>query len=169
MICISTWLIWDAFANDLYWKRSNIWMVESMNIPQEIQSFNPDEFDFDDKEQVKTLFFKLFNVVETQAKTIEKLKQENQQLKDENQRLKGEKGKPSFKPNVPNYDVRPGFRKATKKWKKKGKKADIKIDRVEKVQIDCDVLPSDAVFKGYRSVIACCKTAILASKSNFLC
>ena len=54
-----------------------------MKIPQNIKSFNPDEFDFNDKEQVKTLFFKLFNVVETQAKTIEKLKQENQQLKDE--------------------------------------------------------------------------------------
>ncbi|OYT29744.1 hypothetical protein B6U98_01585, partial [Thermoplasmatales archaeon ex4572_165] len=52
----------------------------------------------------------------------------------------------------PNYDVRPGFRKAAKKWKKKGKKADIKIDRVEKVQINQGVLPSDAVFKGYRSV-----------------
>ena len=129
-----------------------MFVVENVKIPQNIKSFNPDEFDFDDKEQVKTLFFKLFNVVETQVTTIENLKQENQQLKDEVQRLKGEKGKPSFKPNVPNYDVRPGFRKAAKKWKKKGKKADIKIDRVEKVQIDQGVLPSDAVFKGYRSV-----------------
>lgn len=64
-------------------------MVESMKIPQEIQSFDPDEFDFDDKEQVKTLFLKLLNVIELQAKETERLKQENQQLKDEIQRSKG--------------------------------------------------------------------------------
>jgi len=126
--------------------------VETVKIPQNIKSFNPDEFDFNDIDKVKALFGQLLNFIELQAKAIEKLKQENQQLKDEIQRLKGEKGKPSFKPNVPNYDVLPGFRKAAKKWKKKGKKADIKIDRVEKVQINQGVLPSDAVFKGYRSV-----------------
>ncbi|OYT29436.1 hypothetical protein B6U98_02130, partial [Thermoplasmatales archaeon ex4572_165] len=104
-----------------------------MKIPQNIKSFNPDEFDFDDKEMVKDLICKLLSVLENLVKENQDLQKENQKLKDEIQRLKGEKGKPSFKPNVPNYDVRPGFRKAAKKWKKKGKKADIKIDRVEKV------------------------------------
>jgi len=75
-------------------------MVESMKIPQEIRSFNPDEFDFDDKEHVKTLILKLLNVIELQAKEIEQLKQENQQLKDNNQKLKGEKGKPDIRPNT---------------------------------------------------------------------
>ena len=31
-------------------------MVESMKIPQNIKSFNPDEFDFNDIDKVKALF-----------------------------------------------------------------------------------------------------------------
>lgn len=127
-------------------------MVESMKIPQEIRSFNPDEFDFDDKEHVKTLILKLLNVIELQAKEIEQLKQENQQLKDNNQKLKGEKGTPDIRPNVPRSITPPGFRKKTKKWKKKKKKKQVTIDRVENVSLNQDNLPEDAVFKGYRTV-----------------
>lgn len=127
-------------------------MVESVKIPQEIQSFDPDEFDFDDKEQVKTLFLKLLNVIELQAKETERLKQENQQLKDEIQRLKGEKGKPDIKPSIPRSTPPPGFRKKTHKWKKKRKKVHVNIDRVVKLSVDQQILPEDAVFKGYRTV-----------------
>ena len=124
-----------------------------MKIPQEIQSFNPDEFDFDDKAKLKDLIRQLLNIIEAQAKIINELKQENQQLKDEIQRLKGEKGKPSFKPNVPPHnDTPPGFRKETRKWKKQSKKSRVKIDRVEALYVDRDSLPEDAEFKGYRSV-----------------
>ena len=125
-----------------------------MKIPQEIQSFNPDDFDFDDKEMVKALISQLLNVVEQLAQENQRLQKENQQLKDEIQRLKGEKGKPNFKPNVPSQnDTPPGFRKKTKKWKKKRKKSRIKIDRVEPLSVDRDMLPEDAEFKGYRIVI----------------
>ena len=123
-------------------------------IPQEIQSFNPDEFDFDDKTKLKDLICQFLNIIETQAGIIKELKQENQRLKDEIQRLKGEKGKPSFKPNVPSHnDAPPGFRRKTRKWKKQSKKSRVKIDRVEKLSVDHDTLPGDAEFKGYRSVI----------------
>ena len=125
-----------------------------MKIPQEIQSFNPDEFDFDDKEKVKALGCQLLNVVEQLAQENQELQKENQQLKDEIQRLKGEKGKPSFKPNVPLHnDTPPGFRKKTRKWKKRSKKSRIKIDRVETLPVDHNILPEDAEFKGYRSVV----------------
>jgi len=128
-------------------------MVESMRIPQEIQSFNPDEFDFDDKEKVKDLFCKLLNVIESLVRANQDLQKENQQLKDEIQRLKGEKGKPRFKPNVPSHnDAPPGFRKETRRWKKQSKKSRVKIDRVEVLSVDRDALPEDAEFKGYRSI-----------------
>jgi len=124
-----------------------------MRIPQEIQSFNPDEFDFDDKEKVKDLFCKLLNVIESLVRANQDLQKENQQLKDEIQRLKGEKGKPRFKPNVPSHnDAPPGFRKETRRWKKQSKKSRVKIDRVEVLSVDRDALPEDAEFKGYRSI-----------------
>lgn len=128
--------------------------MEFMKIPQSIQSFNPDEFDFTDIDKVKSLFPQLFNIIESQAKMIDSFKKENQQLKDEIQRLKGEKGKPNFKPNVPSQnDTPPGFRRKSKKWKKQSKKSRIKIDRVETLTVNHDALPEDAEFKGYRSVI----------------
>lgn len=124
-----------------------------MKIPQEIQSFNPDEFDFDYKAKVNDLFCKLLNVIENLVQANQDLQKENQQLKDEIQHLKGEKGKPSFKPNVPSHnDTPPCFRKKTRKWKKQSKKSRVKIDRVEVLSVDPDVLPEDAEFKGYRSI-----------------
>jgi len=129
-------------------------MVESVKIPQEIQSFNPDTFDFDDKEQVKTLIGLLFNVIEQLVQENQELRKENQRLKDEIQRLKGEKSKPCFKPNNPiQHDTPPGFRKETRKWRKQRKKPRIKIDRVETLSVPDENLPKDAEFKGYRSVI----------------
>lgn len=129
-------------------------MVESMRIPQEIQSFNPDELDFDNKDKIKALICQLLNVLEQLAQENQVLRKENQRLKDEINRLKGEKGKPDFKGNVQSYsDAPPGFRKETKRWKKQSKKPHVKVDRVEKLSVDHDALPEDAEFKGYRSVI----------------
>jgi hypothetical protein len=129
-------------------------MVESMKIPPDIQSFDPDTFDFDDKAKVKDLFCKLLNVIENLVRENQDLKKENQQLKDEIQRLKGEKGKPCFQPNHPiQRDTPPGFRKETKKWKKQRKKPYVKIDRIETLSVPSEYLPEDAAFKGYRSVI----------------
>jgi len=78
-----------------------------LKIPQEIQSFNPDEFDFDDKDKVKALIGQLLNVIENLVQANQDLQKENQRLKDEINRLKDEKGKPSFKPNVPSHDYAP--------------------------------------------------------------
>jgi len=45
--------------------------VETVKIPQNIKSFNPDEFDFNDIDKVKALFGQLLNFIELQAKAIE--------------------------------------------------------------------------------------------------
>lgn len=123
-----------------------------MKIPKEVLSINLDELDLDPK--AKTLMSKLLNIIEQMAQTIQELQKENQELKDEINRLKGEKGKPNIKPNVPKkeYDI---CRKKSskKKWTKSSKKSRIKIDRVEVRQVDHDVLPPDAEYKGYRCVV----------------
>ncbi len=124
-------------------------------IPDEIRSLNPDTFAFDDTVQVKVLVRQLLGIIEQMAQIIQELQDENQKLRDEIHRLKREKGRPHFKTNIAVYDeiVPPGFREKTRRWKKASKKTQIKIDRVEKILVDRDALPKDAVFKGYRSVI----------------
>ncbi len=93
-----------------------------------------------------------------------------QDLRDEINRLKGEKGKPDIKPNVPTKEKReinftPDPTKESKIWEKKGKNADIKIDKVEFVSVDKTILPSDAVFKGYDNLI---KQGIIFKTNNVL-
>ena len=123
-----------------------------MKIPKEILSLNLDELDLDSK--AKTLMGQLLNIIEQMAQTIQELQKENQKLKDEINRLKGEKGKPNIKPNVPKkeYDIC-RKRSSKKKWTKSSKKSQIKIDRVEVRQVDHDILPPDAEYKGYRRVV----------------
>lgn len=122
-------------------------------IPNEIISINLEEIDFDDKEAIKNLILKLFNVIEMLAKTTEEQRQEIQRLKDEINRLKGEKGKPKISPNMPRKENDIIKTPKNSKWKKRSKKPRIKIDRVENVEIDKSILPPDAEPKGYRSVI----------------
>lgn len=123
-----------------------------MKIPKDVLSLNLDELDLDPK--AKTLVGQLLNIIEQMAQTIQELQKENQKLKDEINRLKGEKGKPNIKPNVPKkeYDIC-RKRSSKKKWTKSSKKSQIKIDRVEVRQVDQDILPPDAEYKGYRYVV----------------
>ena len=109
---------------------------------------------------IRILIVKLLNIIEAQAAEIKALKIENQLLRDENNRLKGEQGKPSIRPQSTfNKDLssekerknRENNQKKKKaKAKKKGK---IKVDRVQVCKMDQSMLPADAVFKGYQSVI----------------
>ena len=123
-----------------------------MKIPDEIISLNLDELDIDHK--VKVLLCQLLDVIEQLAQENQELQKENQKLKDEINRLKGEKGKPNIKPNVPikEYDIC-RKRSSKKKWTKSSKKSQVKIDRVEVIRVDTDVLPLDAEYKGFRSVV----------------
>jgi len=101
----------------------------------------------------------------------EKLKKENQQLKDENNRLKGEQGKPDIKANTKkkqdnhssenerkNKNGGNGKDENSNKDKKQkrqrhSKVSQIKVDRDEVCPIDKNILPDDAVFKGYSDSI----------------
>jgi regulator of replication initiation timing len=98
---------------------------------------------------------KLFNLVETLNQDILELKRQNQELRDENNRLKGEQGKPKVKPSKKN----PGQyssekeRKKPKKRKKRSKKDRIKTHDSRICYVDKSLLPKDAQFKGYDSVV----------------
>ena len=109
-------------------------------------------------EKVKSIQKTLLNLIEVLLDDNEKLRAENQQLRDENNRLKGEQGKPNIrKQTKPNRDIssEEERRKKRNKEKKarKNKKNRITVNRVEILRIGKDQLPSDAIFKGYKSVI----------------
>lgn len=122
-------------------------------ILREIISIDLDRIDFDEKDDVKSLLYKLINFIEQLLHNDQKQKEEIQKLKDEINRLKGEKGKPKIKPNVPieeNMKTKP---KKSKKWRKRSKKSRVKIDNIEVRKVDKNILPQDAEFKGYAEVI----------------
>ena len=104
--------------------------------------------------EVRKQFEILLNIVESQYKEIQRLKEENQRLRDENNRLKGEQGKPNIPPK--NRDVSSSKERAAlaqKKKKKKRKKNKQKktIARTVDCTVDQSILPTDAVFKGYET------------------
>jgi hypothetical protein len=82
----------------------------------------------------------------------QQLRIEVQQLKDEIARLKGEKGKPKIAPNVPPREPKLPPTEKSKKWSKDSKKPKIKIDRVVSLKINPETLPSDVIYRGYRSI-----------------
>lgn len=135
-------------------------MVRSISIDQEIIALDPRAIDYSNQEAVKVLISKQLNVIESLIQHVEELQKENQFLKDEINKLKGEKGKPNIPPNVPGREEKaqsPDSGTNTqkkKKWKKGAKKSKIKVDRTEYRKVNKEILPPDAVHKGYRSVIA---------------
>jgi len=122
---------------------------------KEVVTLDPEKIDFENKEAVKNLIHMLLNIIESQAKIIAELREENQRIKDEINRLKGEKGKPKIKPNVPkkeNNDIN-FIGDKLKPWTKGSKRSHIKIDEVKVLKVNKEDLPLDAQYKGYRSVI----------------
>jgi len=97
----------------------------------------------------------MLNLLESQSQIIENQKKDIQSLKDEINRLKGEKGKPKILPNVPQKenDTQNLSTTEKKKWTKSAKKPIIKIDRTEIKCVDKSILPPDAEYKGYRTII----------------
>lgn len=102
----------------------------------------------------------LLNIIEMQAAEIVKLKDENQKLRDENNRLKGEQGKPNIRKqskkdgDVSSEAERKKRNQAKAKRKKAKNKNKLTIHETQKCEIDTSQLPSDAVFKGFQSVIS---------------
>lgn len=111
-----------------------------------------------DIEELRGICHFLLNMVEELAESNRKLTLEVRDLSDEVNRLKGEKGKPKFKPKAPSgyhssEDERNARDNPDKGKKPKGKKHKITITRQSVCPVDKSLLPVDAVFKGYQSVI----------------
>ena len=125
------------------------------SIPDEIKNLNIEKIDFNNHDAIKNLIKILLNILESQSQIIECQKKEIQSLKDEINRLKGEKGKPKISPNIPEIEKDTQNLSTTekKKWTKTAKKPRIKIDRTEIKYVDKSILPPDAEYKGYRTII----------------
>jgi len=121
-------------------------------IEREIIELDVEKIDFYDKDLLKRLFLLLLNRIELLAQENQRLREQNQLLKDEIAHLKGEKGKPKIPPNVPSREKSAKTAKP-KKWSKRPKTADIKIDREVHIDVDKSILPSDAVCVGERRVM----------------
>jgi hypothetical protein len=117
-----------------------------------LEEFDPTPIE---DENLCQVFMKLMNLVETLSAKVKEQAEEIQRLRDENHRLKGEQGKPKI---LPNTKVTPTLssekeRRVSKAHHKRNKQAQIKIDRVEIVEVPKQHLPVDAQFKGYEEVI----------------
>jgi hypothetical protein len=99
----------------------------------------------------------LFNIVESLRAENAKLREENQRLRDEINRLKGEQGKPNIKPQNRTGDISSEKERSSREPKnenKRGTKLDkISIHRTEVCGVNRADLPTDAVFKGYETVV----------------
>lgn len=114
-------------------------------------------------ENLRGCIILLLNAVEQLSKENAELRKENQQLRDEINRLKGEQGKPDIRSQKKNNkDISSESERKNddsddndqhKPKRTKPKKEDIKIDRVERRDINKDELPPDAEFKGYEDVV----------------
>jgi hypothetical protein len=108
-------------------------------------------------ENARQLILRLLNLIEKLSADVRDLQAENQALRDENNHLKGEQGKPKVKGNKrPEASSKHSSEKERKEGRerhKARKKAELKIDREEVVQVKPEELPADAKFKGYEEVV----------------
>ena len=105
-------------------------------------------------EALRQVFIELMNLVENLYAKVQEQAEEMQRLRDENNRLKGEQGKPAIKPNKSATPLSSEKeRRESKPHHKASKQAQIRIDRVEVVQVEHERLPPDAEFKGYEEVL----------------
>lgn len=114
----------------------------------------------------------LQNLIEKEKSENRSLRADLQQLRDENNRLKGEQARPNIKPNqkkeIPSESEAEPLTKSPKshyssesqrakesqsRSRKKSKRDQIKIDREVVLDVDSNILPQDAQFKGYQEVI----------------
>lgn len=104
---------------------------------------------------MRDALFVLVNLVETLQGQVLALRAENQQLRDEIARLKGEQGRPNVKGKTPPRPPLSSERERRSSTPRaKGSKRDrLRIERVERLEVDPALLPADAVRKGYKPVV----------------
>jgi hypothetical protein len=98
----------------------------------------------------------LLNRIEQLESKLSTLEAENQKLRDENNQLKGEKGKPKIKPSSKTSQKKHDSeteRFEPKKHQKSRRNESIRIDKEQILFVPKEQLPTDAVFKGYETVL----------------
>ena len=120
-----------------------------------LEGFNPDTIK--DLDGAREAISRLLNLVEALKAQVDQLQTENQSLRNENNRLKGEQGQPTIKANKKkiggdNYSSEKE-RRSRKRRRKQSKNDKIKIDREQVLDVEPDILPEDAEFKGYDEVV----------------
>ncbi len=108
-----------------------------------IEDFDPTTIE---DEGLRQVFISLMNLVEQLSVKVAEQAEEIQRLRDENHRLKGEQGKPKILPNSKaNASLSSEKeRRVSKPRHKPNKHAQIRIDRVEVVEVEKHHLPVDA-------------------------
>jgi hypothetical protein len=116
-----------------------------------LEDFDPNTIQ---DEALRQVVISLMNLVENLYAKVQEQAEEIQRLRDENNRLKGEQGKPDIKPKKPATTLSSEKeRRESKPHHKASKQTQIRIDRVEVLQVDRPRLPQDAQFKGYEQVL----------------
>jgi hypothetical protein len=106
-------------------------------------------------ERARALIIRSLNLLETVSNGLRAVQEEHQRLRDEINRLKGEQGKPIIKADrsAPDLDRSAEQERRPIERGKRGKRADIAIDRGQTLRVDPVMLPADAKFKANEDVV----------------
>jgi hypothetical protein len=108
-------------------------------------------------ENARILIQRLLNLIEELVDGQREAAAEIQRLRDEVNRLKGEQGKPQVKASkpeaAPKQHSSEAERREPRERRKRSKNATLHIDREEVLMVDPAILPADAEFKGYDTVV----------------
>ena len=108
-------------------------------------------------ENARILIQRLLNLIEELVAGQREARAEIQRLRDELNRLKGEQGKPQVKANrpqpAPTKHSSEAERREPRARRKRSKNATLHIDREKVLTVDPAILPADAQFKGYETVV----------------
>ncbi|NJD02352.1 MAG: transposase [Ruminiclostridium sp.] len=125
-------------------------------ISQILHSLKINLDEISDKKESQTIRI-LLHIIEELNEEVQALKAELQKTRDELNNLKGEQGKPKFPVPKQNKDVSSENerRNPTSRDERKSKEklSKIKIDVIEDCKVDPSVLPGDAEFKYYDTVV----------------
>jgi hypothetical protein len=132
-------------------------IMNPSEITQILESLNIQPDDISDK-KVAEGFRLLFQIIEKLTEEVQALKAELQKTRDELNQLKGEQGKPKIpvsKKKAIDFSSENERKTLIPSGEKKSKEklSKIKINFTEDCKVDPSILPEDAVFKGYETVV----------------